>query len=83
MTHYDGQAGRLIVDLVASLLDCEPTVRVQAALAARAIDGLAELARAIRLRSAALGEQLDSLPDADWQAIVDRQTARRETKQPR
>lgn len=85
MRHYDGRPTLLAEDLVRAMRDARPELRLRAAMTAKAIDGPADLARAIRLRSAALGEQLDALPDADWQAIVDRQTARRgpETKQPR
>lgn len=74
-THYDGRPVRLLSDLRLSLLDSDPVTRVNAGLTMLA---LREIGLAIeRIPSESIEAILDSLPDAEWQRLAERQAKRR------
>jgi hypothetical protein len=75
--HYDGRLALMVPDLQKQLAAIEPVERVNAHVALMACREIGEALRSMPVDGTDLDETLDSLPDADWQRLAERQAKRR------
>jgi hypothetical protein len=75
--HYDGRPARLLTDLRATLRDLDPADRVNAMLTLLALREIGVALKSRPMTGDMLELALDSLPDADWQRLAERQAKRR------
>jgi hypothetical protein len=75
--HYDGRPARLLTDLRATLRDLDPADRVNAMLTLLALREIGVALKSRPMTGDMLELALDSLPDAEWQRLAERQAKRR------